>query len=57
MYSGFWWGTRGKRPFGRPKRRWENNAKMDIQEVGCAGAWTGLIGPRIWTGGGGLGTR
>jgi hypothetical protein len=24
----------GKRPLGRPKRRWEDN-KMDIQEVGC----------------------
>jgi len=24
-----------KRPFGRPKRRWENNIKMDLQEVGC----------------------
>jgi len=25
----------GKRPFGRPRRRWEDNIKMDIQEVGC----------------------
>jgi hypothetical protein len=25
----------GKRPFGRPRRRWEGNIKMDIQEVGC----------------------
>ena len=24
-----------KRPFGRPKQRWENNIKMDLQEVGC----------------------
>ena len=24
----------GKRPLGRPRRRWENNIKMDIQEVG-----------------------
>jgi hypothetical protein len=24
----------GKRPLGRPKRRWEDNIKMDIQEVG-----------------------
>jgi hypothetical protein len=23
----------GKRPLGRPRRRWENNIKMDIQEV------------------------
>ena len=27
----------GKRPLGRPGRRWENNIKMDFQEVGCGG--------------------
>jgi hypothetical protein len=27
----------GKRPLGRPKCRWEDNIKMDIQEVGCGG--------------------
>jgi hypothetical protein len=25
----------GKRPLGRPKRTWEENIKMDLQEVGC----------------------
>ena len=25
----------GKRPLGRPGRRWEDNIKMDVQEVGC----------------------
>jgi len=25
----------GKKPPGRPKRRWEGNIKMDLQEVGC----------------------
>jgi len=25
----------GKRPLGRPRRRWEDNIKMDFQEVGC----------------------
>jgi hypothetical protein len=25
----------GRRPLGRPKRRWEGNIKMDLQEVGC----------------------
>jgi hypothetical protein len=25
----------GKRPLGRPKLRWENNIKMDLQEVEC----------------------
>ena len=24
-----------KRPLGRPRRRWEYNIKMDLQEVGC----------------------
>jgi len=27
----------GKRPLGRPRRRWDNNIKMDLQEVGCGG--------------------
>ena len=27
----------GKRPLGTPKFRWENNIKMDLQEVGCGG--------------------
>ena len=27
----------GKRPLGRPRRRWEDNNKMDLQEVGCGG--------------------
>jgi hypothetical protein len=27
----------GKRPFGRPWSRWEDNVKMDLQEVGCGG--------------------
>jgi hypothetical protein len=26
-----------RRPFGRPMRRWENNVKMDLQEVGWGG--------------------
>jgi len=25
---------KGKRPMGRPRRRWEDNIKMDFQEVG-----------------------
>ena len=25
----------GKRPLGRPRLRWEDNVKMDLQEVGC----------------------
>jgi hypothetical protein len=32
----------GKRPLGRPRRRWEDNSKMDLQDMGC-GAWTGSM--------------
>jgi hypothetical protein len=31
-----------KRPLGRPSRRWEDNIKLDLQEVG--GGWGGLDG-------------
>ena len=27
----------GKRPLGKPRHRWEDNIKMDLQEVGCGG--------------------
>jgi hypothetical protein len=27
--------SEGKRPLGRPRHRWEDNIKMDLQEVGC----------------------
>ena len=30
-----------KRPLGRPRRRWEDNFKMDLREVGCGD-------PRDW---------
>jgi hypothetical protein len=43
----------GRRPLGRPRRRWEDNIKMDLQDEGW-GAWTGLSWLRIGTGGGGL---
>jgi 3-oxoacyl-ACP reductase-like protein len=33
----------GKEPLGRPRRRWEDNMKMDLQKVGCGGMdWIGL---------------
>jgi hypothetical protein len=41
----------GRRPRGRPRRRWEDNIKIDFQDVHW-GAWTGLSWLRIWTGGG-----
>jgi hypothetical protein len=41
------WGNEGKRPLGRPRRRWEDNVRMDIQEVGCGGMdWIGLAQDR-----------
>ena len=36
MHTGFWWDDlEVRRPLGRPRRRWEDNIKMDLQEVGC----------------------
>jgi hypothetical protein len=43
----------GKRPLGRPRRRWEDNIKMDVQELEW-GTWTALVWLRIGTGGGHL---
>ena len=34
---GFGGKAEGKRPLGRPRRRWEDNIKMDLQEMGCGG--------------------
>jgi len=45
------WKPEGKRPLGRPRRRWEVNIKLNLQEVGWE-AWTGLVWLRIGTGGG-----
>ena len=37
----------GKRPLGRPRRRWEDNIKMDLQEVGGGcGDWMELAQDR-----------
>jgi hypothetical protein len=37
----------GKRPLGRPRHRWEDNIRMDLQEVGCGGMdWIGLAQDR-----------
>jgi hypothetical protein len=38
----------GKRPLGRPRRRWENNIKMDIRETGIDGSnWIRLAQDRV----------
>jgi hypothetical protein len=38
----------GKRPPGRPRRRWVDNIKMDLREIGLM-VWIGLIWLRIGT--------
>jgi hypothetical protein len=48
--------TEGKRPTGRPRRRWEDNIKVDFQEVG-GGRVFGWSWLRIGTGGGHLWVR
>jgi hypothetical protein len=36
-----------KRPLGRPRRRWEDNVRMDLEEVGCGcDEWIGLAQDR-----------
>ena len=37
----------GKRPLGRPRRRWEDNIRMDLEEIGInAGNWVDLAQDR-----------
>ena len=37
----------GKRPLGRPRRRWMDNIRMDLQEVGCGYMdWIGVAQDR-----------
>jgi hypothetical protein len=35
--QGFGWKTEGKRPLGRPRRRWKDNIKMDLKDIGIDG--------------------
>jgi hypothetical protein len=38
----------GKRPLGRPRHRWVDNIRMDLQEVGCGHMdWIGLAQDRV----------
>jgi hypothetical protein len=30
VHTGFWW---GKKPLGRPRRRWQDNIKMDFKDI------------------------
>ena len=36
----------GKRPLGKPRRRWEDNIKIDLREVGGCGDWMELAQDR-----------
>jgi hypothetical protein len=45
LFYGLFYDTVGierRRPLGRPRRRWESNIKMDLQEVGWGGGGPGL---------------
>jgi hypothetical protein len=46
VHTRFWWGNLRE----GVGRRWEDNIKLDLQEVGWGGAWSGLIWLRIGTG-------
>ena len=47
MCTRFWWGNLRERRFGRPKHRWEDNIKMDLQKVGRGcGDWMELAQDR-----------
>jgi hypothetical protein len=38
----------GKRPLGRPRRRWEDDIKTDVREIGIDGAnWIQLVQDRV----------
>jgi hypothetical protein len=37
VYRVLVWKPEGKRSLGRPRRRWEDNIKADLLEVGCGG--------------------
>ena len=43
----FWWKPEGRRLLGRTRRRWVDNIRMDLQEVGCGYMdWIGLAQDR-----------
>jgi hypothetical protein len=49
VYTVFWWGkTEGMRPLGTPRRRWEDNIKIDLQEFGRGSMdWIDLTQDRV----------
>jgi hypothetical protein len=47
VYRGLVGKPEGKRPLGRPRRKWDDNIKVDLQEVVCGGMdWIGLAQDR-----------
>jgi hypothetical protein len=53
LYKVFVRKTEGKRPLGRPRRRWEDGIRMDLRETDWGGGevWIGFDWLRIGTGG------
>jgi hypothetical protein len=48
LYRGLVRRPEGKRSLGRPRRRWEDNIKMDLREIGIDGAnWFQLARDRV----------
>ena len=47
VYRVLLWKPEGKRPLGRPRLRWVDNIRMELQEVGCGyTVWIGLVQDR-----------
>jgi hypothetical protein len=48
VYRVLVWRPEGKRPLGRPRRRWEDNIKLDVREIGINGMnWIQLAQDRV----------
>jgi hypothetical protein len=48
VFTGFWLGGPKARSLGRPRRRWEDNIKMDLREIGIDEAnWIQLAEDRV----------
>ena len=47
MHTGFWWANLREKELERPRRRWEDNIKIDLREVGLRGTeWIDLAQER-----------
>jgi hypothetical protein len=47
MHIGYWWEIQKERPLGRPRRRWVDNIKLDLREIGWdCGHWIDLVQDR-----------